>query len=99
MRSNSGSSPSPCARASCPATNEALKEQLTQIRRAIDYLDSLSALRDVLDAVEARATDRGMRRTMRKLNVPPTATLHYRGKKTESKVTMTRVANNEFTGE
>lgn len=78
---------------------EALEAQLTEIRRAIDYLDHLAGLRESLDGVEAKATDRDMRRTVRRLRVPNTAKLYFFGKKTSTEVDMTRVPNNEFTGE
>lgn len=74
------------------------KQLATDVRKAIDFLDHLAELREVLDGVDARATQRGLRRSMRKLTVPTEAALHYAGKRSAGRVTMTRMADNEFTG-
>src|SRR5262249_46699975 len=81
------------------AKDAALKAQLTEIRRAVTYLDHLGGLRETLDAIEAKANDRSMRRTFRKLAIPTSAKMYYSGRKTANEGDMIRVANNEFTGE
>jgi hypothetical protein len=74
------------------------RELLAAVRRILGHLDRLGDVQAALDRVEERAADRAMRRTMRKLIIPETVTLIYKGRKTTNTVTMARAAGNEFTG-
>jgi hypothetical protein len=68
------------------------------VRKALDRLTQLADIRAAVERVGDAAGDRAMRRTMRKLVVPDTVTLTYRGPRTTSTSPMTRIAGNEFTG-
>jgi hypothetical protein len=76
----------------------ASKELLAAVRMVLAHLDRLGDVQAALDRVKERAGERAMRRTLRKLVVPESAILIYKGRKTTNTVTMTRAAGNEFTG-
>jgi hypothetical protein len=68
------------------------------IRQVIERLKQIASLREAIDRVEVTAEQRSMRRTMRKLVVPEVVTLTYKGLRTTSTSSLTRVAGNEYTG-
>jgi hypothetical protein len=57
------------------------------------------AMRNVLEQLERRTSEPGMKRTLRKLEVPDQALLVYKGRTTSNQSTLQRVANNEYTGQ
>jgi hypothetical protein len=57
------------------------------------------ALRDVLAQVELRARTAGMGRTLRVLKIPDEAFLNYWGGNTNSRNTLQKVGDNEYTGQ
>ncbi len=61
--------------------------------------DVQRALRDVLHQIEVRAGDPSMSRKLRVLQVPDEATLIYKGATTNSRTTLQKVADNEYTGQ
>jgi hypothetical protein len=58
-----------------------------------------SALRDALARVDARTTEPGMRRMLRKLRIPEAVYLVTRGVTTVGRTTLERAADNEFSGQ
>ncbi|HEY1861708.1 MAG TPA: hypothetical protein VGG61_15210 [Gemmataceae bacterium] len=61
--------------------------------------DQRQALRDLLDKFEARVADPSMRRTLRKLEVPDTVYVTYKGATSKSVMTLNRQEGNEYTGQ
>jgi hypothetical protein len=55
--------------------------------------------RHVLERLEQRAADPAMRRTMRMLKVPATATVYYRGATGGGELTLQKQGDNEYTGQ
>jgi hypothetical protein len=68
------------------------------IKMVFATLERLARIRDVLDRVDARAADRSMRRTLRRLAIPGDVTLVYSSNRATNTNTMTAVGGNEFTG-
>jgi hypothetical protein len=58
-----------------------------------------NALRKVLEQVEERAKDPSMSRKLRVLKVPDEVVLVYKGNTTNSRTTLQKVADNEYTGQ
>jgi hypothetical protein len=65
---------------------------------AFDRLRQYAALRATIDRVQAAASRRDMRRTMRQLIVPDNVVLTYSSTRSTSTSSMTRIAGNEYTG-
>jgi hypothetical protein len=61
--------------------------------------DAQEGLRSVIALVKERAAHPKMRRILRELEIPETATLIYRGNTTSSQSTLQKVADNEYTGQ
>jgi hypothetical protein len=61
--------------------------------------DAQKQLRDALAQVEAKADDASLRRTFRRLRIPPAVYLLTRGNTTSGRTTLERVADNEFSGQ
>jgi hypothetical protein len=71
---------------------------LADIRTVFATLERFSTIRDTLDRLDAKLADRSLRRSVRKLKIPEMVTLVYSGYRATNTNTMTRVADNEFTG-
>jgi hypothetical protein len=74
-----------------------LKLEKVETHKTLDGEVAVS-LRNVLEQLEQRLSQAGLSRTLRKLTVPQTVNLIYRGKTTNSRKTLTRVTDNEYTG-
>src|SRR5262249_29448272 len=61
--------------------------------------DQQQAMHDWLDKFEARAFDPSMRRTLRKLEIPDTVYVAYKGATSKSVMTLNRQEGNEYTGQ
>jgi hypothetical protein len=77
---------------------EKQEANLDAIRIVFAALERFANLQAALDRLDERLADRGMKRTARKLLIPTEVTLVYKGNRTTNTNTMTRVADNEFTG-
>ena len=62
------------------------------------YESDTAKIAGVFQALDERAADPGMARTLRKLEIPREVSLSYRGAKTKVEMTLRGEANNEFTG-
>ena len=60
--------------------------------------DTKKLLRDKIADLEVRAADPAMRRTLRKLIVPPTISVTYSGDTTRGTMNLSRAGDNEYSG-
>jgi hypothetical protein len=73
-------------------------EQAGGARSVLDRLERYVQLREVMDAVVARMGEAEHARLLRRLEMPDTLELLYRGGRTDSSSTMMRANDNEYTG-
>jgi hypothetical protein len=74
------------------------KQGLDSVRMVFATLKRYSDVREALDRLDERLADRTLRRSVRKLIVPENVTLVFKSNRTTNTNTMTRVADNEYTG-
>ncbi len=84
------------------AENDGAKRQAKQgldaVRMVFATLKRYSDVRDAMDRLNERLTDRALHRSVRKLIIPSEVSLVFKSNRTTNTHTMTREANNEFTG-
>jgi hypothetical protein len=80
------------------AVREKKQKEIADIRAVFIRLTRLVELREALDRVDARAAERAMNRTLRKLIVPETVLLTFKSRSSTSQNMLQRVADNEYTG-
>jgi hypothetical protein len=73
--------------------------ELADVRVALDHLNRLAAMRDTLDRLDDRIAENTMRRTVRKMTIPATVTVTVKGPSANSTTTLSKLANNEYTGQ
>jgi hypothetical protein len=71
---------------------------LDGIRMVFATLKRYSDIRDALDRLDVKLAEREMRRNVRKLKVPDVVTLVFKSNRLTNTNPMTRVADNEYTG-
>jgi hypothetical protein len=76
------------------------EELVKDIKNVLARLVQLDRLRTTLDQIDARTQETGMSRTLRRLTVPPALSLEYHevSSRKDFTVPMTRIADNEYTG-
>jgi hypothetical protein len=72
--------------------------ELEDVRTVLAHLETLAEMRKTLDRLDDRVADNSMRRTVRKLVIPGTVTVTVKGPSTTSTTTLSKLANNEYTG-
>jgi hypothetical protein len=71
---------------------------LDGVRMVFATLKRYSDIRDAVDRLDVKLADREMRRNVRKLKVPDVVTLVFKSNRLTNTNPMTRVADNEYTG-